>query len=80
MYSFFRYLFGVDLLSCMMQGILRGFTMPEEQPMEDVTYKAGPKYYGRIIFDLTFFIILGVLLFNMVTGIIVGEFIESCEL
>ena len=56
-----------DFLTCMVQAILVGFAKPEEQNMEPTTYKEGPKYYGRIFFDLTFFIILGVLLFNMVT-------------
>jgi len=41
--------------------------------MSDINHES-TDYYGRILYMLAFFIILGVLLFNMVTGIILDEF------
>jgi hypothetical protein len=65
-----------DLLRCFIQTIFMGLTDPATQGMDGVTYKDGTGWVSRIIFDLSFFIILGVLLFDMVTGIIVDTFGE----
>mmetsp|Transcript_17820 Transcript_17820/g.26308 ORF Transcript_17820/g.26308 Transcript_17820/m.26308 type:complete len:3025 (+) Transcript_17820:90-9164(+) len=51
--------------------------------MDDISPDQGSHYYARLLFDMAFFVILGVLLFDMVTGIIVDTFVslreETCE-
>ena len=64
---------------CAVQNFFKGLTTPEEQGMEGVTYQAGAGWFTRLFFDVSFFIILGVLLFDMVTGIIVDTFGELRE-
>jgi hypothetical protein len=42
---------------------------------DDLTYKDGiHPYFGRIIYGLAFFIVIGVILFDIVTGIIIDTF------
>jgi hypothetical protein len=51
--------------------------------MQEISPEQGDHYYKRLVFDMLFFVILGVLLFDMVTGIIVDTFVslreETCE-
>jgi hypothetical protein len=67
-----------DLLRCYMETAWMGITHPEEMAMDAVGYQDGARYYQRILFDLSFFVVIGVLLFNMVTGIIIDTF-ASCR-
>ncbi|CAM9886862.1 unnamed protein product, partial [Discosporangium mesarthrocarpum] len=39
-----------------------------------ISQLAGAKFYARVVFDLAYFIVLGVLLFDMVTGVIIDTF------
>ena len=47
--------------------------------MTDISPDQNAHYYYRMVFDMMFFIILGVLLFDMVTGIIVDTFVSLRE-
>lgn len=47
--------------------------------MDEFSPSDGSVYYSRLLFDMLFFIILGVLLFDMVTGIIVDTFVALRE-
>lgn len=47
--------------------------------MTDISPDQNHHYFARILFDMAFFIILGVLLFDMVTGIIVDTFVSLRE-
>ena len=47
--------------------------------MTDISPDQGSHYFIRMVFDMLFFIILGVLLFDMVTGIIVDTFVSLRE-
>jgi hypothetical protein len=55
---------------------VKGITGPEEQGMEELAYANGPRWYARVVYDLSFFVIVGVLLFNLVTGLIIDTFSE----
>jgi hypothetical protein len=47
--------------------------------MTDISPDQGSHYFARLAFDMLFFIVLGVLLFDMVTGIIVDTFVSLRE-
>lgn len=47
--------------------------------MDEFSPADGSLYYSRLLFDMIFFIVLGVLLFDMVTGIIVDTFVALRE-
>jgi hypothetical protein len=47
--------------------------------MTDISPDQGSHYFSRLVFDMLFFIILGVLLFDMVTGIIVDTIVSLRE-
>jgi hypothetical protein len=45
--------------------------------MDGIAYAQGWNYYMRVVYDLLFFVVVGVLLFNMVTGIILDTFADQ---
>ena len=67
-----------DLLRCYAHLLAHGITRPDELQMDTLTYE-DHHWTGHLIFNLTFFIIIGALLLNMVTGVIVDTFSELRE-
>ena len=67
-----------NLLQCFAQIASQGIRTPEELAMRGLL-NSEDGYLTRMAFDVTFFIIVGALLFNMVTGIIVDTFGELRE-
>jgi inositol 1,4,5-triphosphate receptor type 1/inositol 1,4,5-triphosphate receptor type 3 len=67
-----------DLVLCYIEMAWMGIIGGGAINMDVVGYADGRQYYQRVMFDLAFFIVVGVLLFNMVTGIIIDTF-ASCR-
>jgi hypothetical protein len=67
-----------DLYLCYIEMAWMGIIGGGAINMDVVGYRKGRQYYQRVLFDLCFFIAVGVLLFNMVTGIIIDTF-ASCR-
>ena len=65
-----------DVLRCFVNGVVTGITHPEEQSMDTAKYTMGWGYYGRVLYDLLFFIVVGVFLFDMVTTLLCGTCIS----
>ena len=67
-----------DMLRCFIQIASNGIRTPDYLGLQAVSY-LNTQWAARTVYDLSFFIVLGALLFNMVTGIIVDTFGELRE-
>jgi len=67
-----------NLMECFVQVASHGIRTPDDLSMDPI-FSDNAKYVQRVAYDLSFFIIIGALLFNMVTGIIVDTFGELRE-
>ena len=70
-----------DLLSCFAQTLDAGLRTGDiiDSSMDDAFFGDGQMYIDRVIFGLVFFLVLGVILFDIVTGIIIDKFGELRE-
>ena len=67
-----------NLMACFLQMAAQGIRSPEEMSMRSLLF-TDDDYLSRTAYDVSFFIVVGALLFNMVTGIIVDTFGELRE-
>ena len=54
-------------------GSLEGVTEPVHDGNRNAAGNPSP-YMGRLLFDLSFFVIVGIILFNVITGLMVDTF------
>ena len=68
-----------DLLRCFLAVASNGIRQPEEAGGVMGILFSHPDFIARVVYDVTFYIVVGALMFNMVTGIIVDTFGELRE-
>jgi len=63
-----------SVVSCFWLILYQGVPAGSMENVQDVINNRDPDYLNRVVYDLSFFILVGILLFNVITGLMVDTF------